>query len=449
MTEVENRNNGGRKFYKRPDDTKLKSAVEKLRVEIKQLDLASTELTNQINKYQLDQKVLQKRNDLQAELKELISKQRNFKQDRDTINEQIKAIDSSMKKKIQEVQLQTSKNQFKTVGEIDQRIAYLDNLIDQGNLKLVDERKYIKEMSSLRKLKKDFTSIEKIQLSIDQDKIKISQLKASINSHQSKEVQKQFESIQNQLDEINKSNKSIIDKKNEIFNKRQSIRKQKDEKYQAIRDLNADFDQEMTKFKKLLSEERARREQEEKQSKELQKQQERKKFAQEKLDQASIPAFSEEIESIHNLLAHFDPTYVKPTKKMIPSADPSITTVHQERKIEMPADFVVISKKQEEFVPGSSSKSKKNKKSKSKTYTADPAIIVALTDLSIDFPKSEADIENTITILKETLQALQDKQEEQTKINIENAKKLIAKLEQEQDAEENNENIEPESEQST
>lgn len=425
-----------RKFIKRPDDNQLKASIENLRKEIKQLDLTSTELTNQINKHQIDKKVLDERNELTNQLKSLISKQGNFKQERASINDQIKLIDNQMKKKISEIQLATSKNNFKTVGEIDQRIQSLDNLIDSGNLKLADERRYVKEMSALRKLRKDFGSIEKIQISVDQDKIKISDLKKKLSSAQNKELNAQFESIQKRLDEINSSNKSVIAKRNELYDKRNAIKKQKDAKYEEIRTLKADFDKQMDKFRKTLAEEREKRQQEEKAQAELEKQQKRKEMAEQQLAEASVPAFTKEIDSIHNLLAYFDPTYVKPAKslnkdsKSVPSS-----TSNQARKIEMPEDFVVLKKEQETFVAPQNKKSSKSKKSKAKSFTVDPDIIVALSDLSIQFPAKQEEVSQTVDILKETLTALEDKQEEQTKINIEKAKARIAQLEKEAEEE--------------
>lgn len=152
-----------RREIKRPDDKAIKEEIEKLKDEIKKLDLTNNEINAQIAKAQIDQKVMDKRNKLQTELKSLIAKQSQGKNERQLINDQIKAIDASMKKRIAEIQQQTSKNNFKNVAEIDSRINYLDGLIDAGNLKLADERRFAKEMSSLRKLRKDFGSIEKLK----------------------------------------------------------------------------------------------------------------------------------------------------------------------------------------------------------------------------------------------------------------------------------------------
>lgn len=436
--------NSNRKFIKRPDDKAIRQEIDKLKDEIKKLDLSNNEINAQIAKAQIDEKVIQKRNKLQAELKTLIAKQSQGKNERQTINDQIKTIDSSMKKKIAEIQQQTSKNNFKNAAEIDARINHLDSMIDAGNLKLADERRYVKEMSSLRKLRKDFGSIEKTQALIDQDKEKIAELKKKLSATHNKEVQAKFEEIQKELDTINDSNKSIIAKRNELYDKRTAIKKEKDAKYDEIRRIRSEFDEKFAAFKKQLAEEKKRRDEEYKQKLEEEKEQKKRERAERELAEASIPAFTEEINSIHNLLNYFDPSYVKPTKKTETSTLPTNTNL---RKIDFPEDVVIIKKEQESFFAGTrGKKSKAKKQSKPKNFTVAPDIVIALSDLAIPFPTKEEEVEGTIKTLKETLTALEEKQEEQTKANIEKAKERIAKLNEAADEQEEEEEEEEQQE---
>lgn len=425
-----------RKFIKRPDDKALKEEIEGLKNEIKKLDLANNELTAQINKTQVEDGAQKKRSKLQEELKSLIQQQSASKNERNAINDQIKNIDGQMKKRIAEIQAQTSKNNFKTVGEIDSRISYLDGLIDAGDLKLADERRFVKEMSALRKLRKDFGGIEKTQSLIDADKVKIADLKKKLLSFQNKELSARFDAIQKELDTINEANKSLYSKRLTLFDKRTEIKKQKDEKYNQIRKLRADFDEQFAKFKLTLAEEKKKRDEEYKQRQAEEKQAKRKEVAEQQLAEASVPAFTTEINSIHNLLSYFDPSYVKPAPKTAVATNGNLPTNNNIRTVEMPSDVVVIKKEQEAFFAGSKSKKSKQRKNKTKNFTVDPDVIVSLSDLSIPFPTKEEEVTSTVEVLKETLSALEDKQEEQTKTNIERAKARIAKLEAEEDARE-------------
>ncbi|CAK9441163.1 uncharacterized protein LODBEIA_P50320 [Lodderomyces beijingensis] len=434
-----------RKLIKRPDDKAMKDGIELLKQEIKKLDLQSNEVSAQIAKHQIEQSVMDERNKLTAELRSLQSKQSGSKNERHALNEQIKSIDAQMKKKIQEIQQQTSKNSFKSVAEVDERINSLDKAIDAGNLKLADERRFVKEMSSLRKLRKDFGSIEQTQASIDQDKEKIAELKKKVAATHNKELNAQYESIQKKLDEINESNKNIISKRDVLYDKRTELKKEKDAKYNEIRKLRAEFDEKFANFKKQLTAEREKREEEEKAQRLEEKQAKLKKRAEAELAEASIPAFTDEINSIHTCLNYFDPSYVKPAKdektnslngKSVPSS-----TKNAARVIEFPEDLVVVKKEQEDFFTGSKKKGKGGKKQqqKAKNFSVASDIVVALSDLAIPFPLKQEDVPETIKTLKETLEALQEKQAEQTKVNIERAQAKIAKFETEEDEDEDEE----------
>lgn len=429
-----------RRFIKRPDDKALNEQIDSLRAEIKKLDLTNNEITAQIDKTVLDSKTADKRKELQAELKEIISKQGTLKLERNTIQEQIKNVDTSLKRKITDIQKLTSKSNFKSASEIDERVKSLDELIGTGTLKLADERRYVKEMTSLRKLRKDFNEVEKQQEAIDKDKSKIADLKKKLGAVGNKEIQQQFEKIQKELDTINESNKSIYDKRTELFNKRTEIKKSKDVKYDEIRKLRADFDAEFTKFKTLLAEEQKKRDEEFKSQRAEQKQAKLKEIAEKRLAEATVPAFSNEINEIHTLLAYFDPSYVKPQANTVAEATKStVESSNNIRQVEMPEDVVILKKEQLSFFEGSKAKKSKKKAPKSKNFTVDSDVIISLSDLSIPLPTKTDDIPNTVTVLRETLTALQSKQEEQTKLNVEKAKAEIAKYEAEAENESDDE----------
>lgn len=430
-TEKPKTTTGNRRFIKRPDDSVMKTEVSKLRKDIEKLDASINELTNKIDKISIDSTTNARRQELQAQLKELASQQGSIKSERQGLLDQIKAIDTQLKRKVSEIQQQTSKSNFKSVKEIDARIAALDKLVDSGSLALAEERKTVKEMSSLRKLKKDFGSVEKQQEYIDADKAKIADLKKKLNSIQNKEVQAKYEAAQKELDEIKNANKSIYDKKGELIGKRNKLRKEKDTKYDAIKKIRADFNQEFEKFKTSLAEEKKKRDEEYKSRQQEEKKAKAKELAEKQLQEASKPAFEEEINTINNLLKYFDPEYVVPTKTSLGN-EATLTSTNNIRTVEMPADVVVLKKEQQAYLaPTSTKKSKKGKASKAKAFTVPPETIVALSDLSIPLPTKQEDVAETINTLKETLVALEAKQEEQTKANIEKAKAKIAQLEKE------------------
>ena len=134
-----------RRFIKRPDDS------------------AFNKESAQLQKVVTEPALAERRKELQVQLRELITKQNAIKGERNAIMDQIKAVDVVIKRKLSEIQTQTSKHNFKSVGEIDKRIAHLDSLVEAGDLKLAEEKRYVMEMSQLRKVRKDFGAVEKTQ----------------------------------------------------------------------------------------------------------------------------------------------------------------------------------------------------------------------------------------------------------------------------------------------
>lgn len=418
-----------KRFIKRPDGTEMKKEVDALREEIKQLDLANAEINAQIEKTVPPADVSEKRKTLQQQLKEIIAKQANFKQERNAIHEQIKNTDINLKRKVGEIQKVTAKNSFKNVREVDARIAHLDELVGSGTLKLAEERKTIKEMTSLRKLRKDYADVAKQQEAIDKDEQKIAELKKSLSSIGSKEVQQQFEQIQKELSVIDEANKSIYNKKSQLFDKRTKVKKSKDELYDKIKKLRADYDAEFAKFKLLLAEEQKKRDEEYKSHQAERKQSKLREIAEKRLAEALVPAFTHEISEIHSLLSYFDPNYVKTQKNTIAEATKSQFESNRPAiQVDMPEDVVILKKEQQSFFEGSKLKKNKKKAPKKKAFTVDPEVIISLADLSIPLPTSNEDVPETIQVLKETLDALESKQADQTNTNIEKAKAEIAKL---------------------
>ncbi|OWB73677.1 hypothetical protein B5S31_g3434 [[Candida] boidinii] len=424
-----------RRFIKQPDnkarDAKLKVLNDKMAV----LDKEINDIKKKIEITITPKDILEKRKVLTTELNELIRKQQDIKNKRNLINDQIKSIDISMKKKINEISSQISKNSFKNVDEIDNQIKKLDDLIGTGTLKIVDERRYIKEISSLRKLRKDFGSIESQQKSIDGDKEKISELKKKLTEFSNKEIQSRFEEIQKELDTLNNSNKSIQTKRDNLFNSRRALYKDRDDLYSQIKKIRADFDQEFKKFKESMEIEKKRRVEEERVYRlELKKA--------DLLDEIEFlsgdlkkPAFAKEIDEIESLLVFFDPSYTKSSSSSSSINNSSFKTrTSTGRVIEAPADVVILKKEAETFFKGGKS-TKKGKKSNNnsssssaKNFTMEPAIISRLSELSISLPVSQDDVPTTIESLNSKFEDYKVKQVDETKKNNDLTNSKIEKL---------------------
>lgn len=414
-----------RRFIKAPDTKARDETLAALNAQIKQKDTALEEIKKLIAGAVTDPKVAAGRKALIDELKELRKTQGDLKNKRMLINNKIKEVDNSLKRKIAEVQAVTSKYNFKSVGDIDSRIAKFEDDISSGELALVEERRLVKEISNMRKIRRDFASLEQQQQSIDEDKEKIAQLKKELSAFNSRETSERFDAVQKELDELSLSNKSTNDKRDVLYKQRTAIHAEKDTLYASLKKTREDFDQQFKAFKKAMDEERKRAADEEAKYKADKAKSERKSKLEKELSEASKPAFEYEIDTIHALLTFFDPSHVKPVEQMGFNSSTSNKTA---RVVDSADDYVVIKKDEEVFFAGSKAKGKKNKKTQKK-FTLGPDVISQLGDLEVNLPTSQEQVPAIIDELKAKLDKFVSVQKETTDKNIESAKAKIAKLE--------------------
>ncbi|KAH3679623.1 hypothetical protein WICMUC_000855 [Wickerhamomyces mucosus] len=422
-----------KRFIKGPDPKIRDEKLSKLNSELKQKDIQLNEINSQINKTSIDSKIQLERKELINQLNELKKNQADLKSKREIINSKIKELDNQLKRKINEISSITSKYSFKSINDIDLKISKSDEEISTGSLSLVEERRLIKEISNLRKLRKDFQLVETQQISIDNDKFKINELKKNLSSLNSKEISNKFDSIQKKLDEISLDNKSINDKRNLLINNRKKIYNEKDLIYGKIKEIRNDYDQQYKNFKKNLNDERERIKLEEEKLKLAKSKSERSEKISKELSNASKPAFEYEIETIHNLLNFFDPNYIKPIKSIeFNQIDSKLSKNQGGRIIEQLDDDEIISQKNNDdsFISGSlnNRNNKKSNKNKNK-LVLQPDVISSLSDLEISLPISKDEISKTISSLKDKLTQYLNTQQETTVKNIELAKIKISKLE--------------------
>lgn len=431
-----------RRFIKSPNFKARDAKLDEIRASIKKVDAELSQISKQIEVTVTPKPIQAKRKELTTSLSGVIKTQADLKHKRAQINDQIKATDMSLKSKIEHIKTQNSKHKYKSAAEIDKRVKYLEELIDQGTLKIVDERRYIKEISALRRSKKDYTSIDAEQKLIDADKEKIKDLRKQLSEANNKEAQEQFQKVTKELDALSLQTKDIQEKRDKLFNRRRELFKQKDSLYDEMRSIHKDYDQQFKKFKEQLEKEKLRRAEEEKEYN-LGLEKEKLESRISKIEENSkVPANTSEIKTVENLLVHFDPSFVpsSTSNKNSSSSVDKLNTHHANNtKVELPANAVFIEKKPADFFPAKSKKSRRhrNRKRASK-FVLEPVIIADLASLGIALPTSGEDSDKTIAALKEKLQVLQDTQGEKTKeksaegdAEVADLKKQIAKIDTE------------------
>ena len=423
-----------RKFIKKPDVEQKNKQIKELDTQIKKIEAQVTLLSSQIETTVTPKVDTEKRQELTAELRKIINSQNDIKKKRESINQQIRLLDQSIKKKVGEITSKTFKYNFKTTEDIDKRIRKIESDIESGNLMLVEEKKALKEMSSLNKLKKDFAGIEQIQKSIDSDKAKIAELKASLSTVSNKEAQAKFEEITNQLNELTEKNKGIQAKRDELFGKRRVLQNEKYELLKQIRKIRDDFDAKFKKFKADMDNERKKREEEEKAYRLYI---ERNDLMDEikEIESSASTASNELVDQIKAAIVALDPEFKFDDETSALDALESTTTSSQPAKsVEAPQldESLVIKKEEVAFVSGST-KGKKSKKNNNKKQNkiVDPSVITKLTYVGATIPASKDEYPKVIDELKAKLETAKKEQGEAAeKAKAEAAEKITKIKEQ-------------------
>ncbi|KGQ09290.1 hypothetical protein BBAD15_g5364 [Beauveria bassiana D1-5] len=151
-----------------------KAAMDRLNAVRAKIDLA----TPNKNKDQPNP-TQKRRQELIAQANEIRQKQAGGKNARTSKLDQIKRLDEQVRSRISEQKTAKAKVPYKSIEDVDRQIAHLDSQVNSGTMKLVDERKALTDISSLRKIRKTFGQFDDSQKQIDELRAKIKEIKDS------------------------------------------------------------------------------------------------------------------------------------------------------------------------------------------------------------------------------------------------------------------------------
>ncbi|KAF5506716.1 Uncharacterized protein CGCS363_v004658 [Colletotrichum siamense] len=410
-------------------EKELKEAEDKLKAIKAKIDLA----TPNKNKDQ-PSPTQKRRQELISQLNEIRQKQGAGKNARTGKLDQIKRLDEQMRSRINEQKNAKSKVNFKSVEEVDRQIEKLESQVNSGSMKIVDEKKALAEISSLRKLRKNFSQFDDSQKQIDDLKAKIKEIKDSMDDPEAKAMSEQYNKIQAELDAIKAEGDEAYKNLSSLRDERTKLHAVQNEKYQVVKTLKDEFYQgrKAAQAYEREAREKARERRKAEHDKYIK---DRKKADAEKfLAEASDPAYLEEIRRANSLLQFLDPTHK--TEKAPLLADSGLSA-QASRTVDDSGikGMKVVSKKDrdEDYLPAAK-KGKKGKKSGAAAsdagkFNCPPSVVEDCAFLNIDPPMSQSDVPAVVEKVKAKLDNWKSDQEAQTQRNIEKAKKQLEKLE--------------------
>ncbi|KAK6331364.1 hypothetical protein TWF730_004446 [Orbilia blumenaviensis] len=375
----------------------------------------------------------QRQSALRKELGEIRATQSTKKSSRQNLLDRQKALNESINNKIAAQRTARAKINFKSPEEIDTEIKKLEGQVEGGNLKLVDERRTLDQISNLRKLKKNFAGFDEDQAAIDKLKTSLTEIRSQLDDPEAKALSDRFTEITKELDSIKAEQDGVFQNLNSLRDERTKLQKEQQEKFGEIKALKdayygaksayRDYEQEAWKIRK--EKQKAEREAYEKKKK--------MEVANQLLEDASFKAFTSEIHTCENLIAYFDPESVTkkedgPVSQFKASIGRTIT--------EEPKGMKVLKKEEEDYFIGGSKKKggKKNKTASAETpapakFSLSIGILEELSKVELSPPTGPEEVPSVVEKLKAKLQHYKENQERVTKENIVKAKARIEELE--------------------
>lgn len=325
-----------------------------------------------------------------------------------------------MKSRIAEQKVARSRVAFKSVDEVDREISRLDKQVESGTMKIVDEKKALAEISSLKKQRKGFTGFEEAQKGIDDTKAKLKELRDTLDDPAAKALGEKYNTIQVELDAIKAEQDEAYKSINTLRDQRTKLHAEQQEKYAAIRKIQDDLYHGKKAFQLYEYEARQRARERHKADQAAFDKEKRKERAQKVLAEASDPAYLDEIRRAEALLRFLDPTYVSTTSSL---QAPSKFGAQPQRTVDesAPTGMKVLSKKDKEedyFAGTGGKKGKKGRKTAESPapgkFSCPPSVMEDCSAMGLDPPMSASDVPSVTEKVKAKLDHWKADQKVQT-----------------------------------
>ena len=362
--------------------------------------------------------------ELRAELQSIRTQQQSSKSSRGQVLDKIKRLDENLKSRIAEQKTARSRVQFKSVDDVQKEIDRLQKQVDTGTMKIVDEKKALADVSQLNRQKKGFAGFDEAQKGIDDVKAQIAELKKSMDDPESKAMSERYTQITSELDKIKAEQDDVYKNLNALRDERSKAHEDQQTKYAAVKDIKDKYYQSRRAAADYEKEARRIRDEKRRAENDAYHRGRRQETAKAKLEDASAPAYHDEIRTTSSLLARFDPSSAQ--KQDI--SEPGKFAATASRTVDESAikGTRLVKKGGDEeayFVGGGGKKNKRNRNKQQNGPTSpapegkfnlDIGTIESLGKIGVDPPMSQSDVPAVVEKLKEKLEFWKSDQKRKT-----------------------------------
>jgi len=426
----------------KPDQEKHNAEVEAIKKTIDELIKKRNELSGKFNRDANDKQNAE-RNELRQTLEKIRIDQGKIKKGRQEAIAKVRELQALRRKKNDELRNAKQKLPVSNVKDIDAQISKLEKNIESG-VTVNEEKQLLKEISKLKQAKNTLDKVEKsvAEFNVD-DKIDALNNKIKKYDEERKPLEEKYTEVKAKLDELEakRRDQSADFKSNK--EKRDKIQEEIEANIQKRRDIIAAFKTQREEYRNFMKAERERREEERKKRIQAEKDEKLKRRFEAELENAEIPAFTEEINSCNTLIGILNNQLEN--KSEIAAEEAQKAKANLEASI--PEGAVMLSSKNEReeevFFSGKGKKNKKqhnkNKDNKNAPVKFDLGVMEAFWKLKVEVPSSVEEMKEAIKTLEEKRDYFQKNSAEQTRKNKEEAQRKIEehrkKIEAGEDAE--------------
>lgn len=355
-------------------------------------------------------------NALITEQKKISEQQRENRKSRSAQREKYNLAEAQLKSLMAEQKDAKARMGFKSVGEIDAKIADLTKQVDSGTMKMVDEKRALNEVSSLTRQKKGFAGLEDAQKRIDKKKAENAELRKIFDDPEARALDERYDAIRKELDQMNAARDD--DRKNftSLKEDKDRLHQEQQASYQKVREIKDAYFQGRKAHKAYEDELHQQRRERQKAERDAYEKDKRKKVAEQKLEEASQPAYMDEILTTEGLIRYFDPSSAVSDS----TKEPGKFAASAQRTVDDSAlkGMKVMKKDEEDFFVGGGGK----KKGKARKAAPEPSkfnmsigIIEELSKVGVEPPSNQSDVPAVVEKLKAKLDAWKKDQDKQTK----------------------------------
>ncbi|KAF8534652.1 hypothetical protein BDD12DRAFT_398206 [Trichophaea hybrida] len=433
----------------RPDEEAFRKAEAAAKKELEDVQKQLNDIKAKLDSTKPGGNKNPRQQELKDELAKIRTQQAAKKSTREKVEDQIKALHDSINARVKELNAKKGNMAYRTLADLEAAVQNLDQKVATGQMRIVDEKRALQEISNLNKQKKNFAIFEEQQNSIDADRAKLKTIKDQKQDPEWKELNDKYDALDKELKEIKAEQDSVYKNLNSLRDERSRLHALEQEKWAAVKATQEDFYQSRLAFQAYERE--ARRIRNERRAKEqaeyhLQK---KRAIAAQRMEAASQPAFASEIITCESLIAFFDPSSAEAAKKAKLAAAPrelAAKASTEARPYDGKKKVKELVKEEEDYFVGNGGKKKKGKKGRGAAPALEEAaetpvtggridlnlgVLEELSKVDVQVPSSREEVPRVLEDLRQKLQYYKDNQDKVTKENIAKAKKELEKVDKE------------------